>query len=406
MLNRVTRLGGEMLLETTIDPRPGLRGPRALAAGHGEGEDGADLRRAPDRARVDRLARRDRLHATTARRRTRCCCSAGRRTSSRRARTSSRWSGPSGARPGRREPARSLPAVTLAGIVLAAAALWGTLGQQLDVPTVFGDELIHWDASRSLAAGEGSRCATAATASARCIPRCSPRCTCSRPTTSTPTGGRGCSNALVLALAAVPAYFLARRLLPPGWSLACAALDRGAAVGALHGVRDDGVGRVRRVRARVPRDRPLPGTPDASDAQLLALAARRPRGRALGSSSRRSRPRSSLALVVRRPAARRAQRPARAAPATGRCSRCSAVGAVALGVRAALGNPLEGYGDLWRSYDLVEVARWTWRAFAGLGLYLALVPVVVAPAGARRARAARGARASGQPLRSSRCSCA
>ena len=45
--------------------------------------------------------------------------------------------------------------LTLAGIVLAAAALWGVLGQQIEVPTVFGDELIHWDASRSLADGDG-----------------------------------------------------------------------------------------------------------------------------------------------------------------------------------------------------------------------------------------------------------
>ena len=54
-------------------------------------------------------------------------------------------------------------------------------------------------------------------------------------------------------------------------------------------------------------------------------------------------------------------------------------GALVLAVRAALGNPLAGYADLWRSYDLLEVGRWTWRALAGLGLYLALVPLVVAP---------------------------
>ena len=47
--------------------------------------------------------------------------------------------------------------LTLAGILLAAITLWGALGQQLDVPTVFGDELIHWDASRSLASGDGLR---------------------------------------------------------------------------------------------------------------------------------------------------------------------------------------------------------------------------------------------------------
>ena len=52
---------------------------------------------------------------------------------------------------------RVAAALTLAGIVLAAVALWGVLGQQIEVPTVFGDELIHWDASRSLASGDGLR---------------------------------------------------------------------------------------------------------------------------------------------------------------------------------------------------------------------------------------------------------
>src|SRR4029453_1055583 len=42
----------------------------------------------------------------------------------------------------------------------------------------------------------------------------------------------------------------------------------------------------------------------------------------------------------------------------------------ALAVRIAIGDPLEGYGDLWRSYDAVEVARWSWRALAGLAVYL------------------------------------
>ena len=67
MLNRVTRLGGEMLLETTIDPRPDSAVRVRWQPRHGQGEDGADLRRAPDRARVDRLARRDRLHRLPAR---------------------------------------------------------------------------------------------------------------------------------------------------------------------------------------------------------------------------------------------------------------------------------------------------------------------------------------------------
>ena len=71
---------------------------------------------------------------------------------------------------------------------------------------------------------------------------------------------------------------------------------------------------------------------------------------------------------------------------------------LAVAVRVALGNPLGGYGDLWRSYDLLEVGRWSWRSIAGLAVYLALVPLVVAPAAlaalARRGRSGEGAAAA------------
>ena len=73
-------------------------------------------------------------------------------------------------------------------------------------------------------------------------------------------------------------------------------------------------------------------------------------------------------------------------------------GMLAVAVRIALGNPLGGYGDLWRSYDLLEVGRWSWRSIAGLAVYLALVPLVVAPAAlaalARDARRGSGAAAA------------
>ena len=50
------------------DDRPAARlgPPRPLAARDGQGQDGADLRRAPDRARMDGLARRDRVHGLPA----------------------------------------------------------------------------------------------------------------------------------------------------------------------------------------------------------------------------------------------------------------------------------------------------------------------------------------------------
>jgi len=271
---------------------------------------------------------------------------------------------------------RLLPAVTLAGIVLAAAAIWGTLGQQLDVPTVFGDELIHWDASRSLAAGDGL---------------------------SVRDGGYGFGplyavllvpvhllastdldayrwarmlDALVLALAAVPAYFLARRLLPPGWSLACAALTVALPSALYTGfVMTESVAYAACVLAYLAvvrcLERPTVTTQLLALGSLGLVAAARFQLAALAVAL-------LVALVVRALLTPRQDR----GELRGYWPLVAvlAVGAVAFVVRAALGNPLEGYGDLWRSYDLVDVARWTWRAFAGLGLYLALVPVVVAPA--------------------------
>ena len=119
---------------------------------------------------------------------------------------------------------RLLPAVTLAGIVLAAAAVWGTLGQQLDVPTVFGDELIHWDASRSLAAGDGLSVRDGGYGFGPLYPLLLAPVHLLASTDLDAYRWARMLDALVLALAAIPAYFLARRLLPPGWSLACAAL--------------------------------------------------------------------------------------------------------------------------------------------------------------------------------------
>ena len=119
---------------------------------------------------------------------------------------------------------RLLPAVTLAGIVLAAVALWGTLGQQLDVP----DRLRRRAHPLGrVALARGRRWALGARRRLRVRPALS---RAARPCASAgvdgsgrPIGGRGCWTRSSRARR-VPAFFLARRLLPPGWSLACAAL--------------------------------------------------------------------------------------------------------------------------------------------------------------------------------------
>jgi hypothetical protein len=260
--------------------------------------------------------------------------------------------------------------------VLAAAALWGTLGQQLDVPTVFGDELIHWDASRSLASGHGLAVRGGGYGFGPLYPAILAPVHLLTSTDLDAYRWARLLDALVFALAAVPGYLLARRVLPQGWSLACAALVVAIPSALYTGfVMTESVAYAMCVLAFLAFARCLERPTVA--AQLFALGAL-----GLATAARYQLAALGLALVLALVAR---------GLLTPRQSRRELVEfwplavvlgavAVALAVRAALGNPLEGYGDLWRSYDVVEVARWTWRAFAGLGLYLALVPLVVAPA--------------------------
>jgi hypothetical protein len=288
---------------------------------------------------------------------------------------------------------RAAAALTLAGAVLAAGALWGALGQQLDVPTVFGDELIHWDASRSLAARDGLAVREGDYGFGPVYPALlAPVHLLTADDLAAYQWARAL-NAVLFALAAVPAYFLARRLLPPGWSVACAALAVAVPSALYTGfVMTEGAAYAASTLALLAFARCLERPTVA--AQLVALAAL-----ALAAGVRLQLASLGIAfagaLVLRALLTRGLRRPSRSDLA--RFWPLLVIlggGLVALAVRAALGNPLAGYGDLWRSYDLGEVGRWTWRALAGLGLYLALVPFVVAPAalGALTREARQGAR--------------
>jgi hypothetical protein len=296
---------------------------------------------------------------------------------------------------------RHAVALTLAGTILAAVAVWGALGQELDVPTVFGDELIHWDASRSLAAGDGLRVRDGGYGFGPVYPTLlAPVHLLTGDDLSAYRWAR-LWNAVLFALAAVPAYLLARRLLPPRWSLASAGLALLVPSALYTGfVMTEGAAYTACTLALLACARCLERpTVTAQVCALLALALAagvRYQLATLGLAF-------AAALAGRALLTRGLRLPAR--DDVVRLWPLLVVlggGALALGVRAALGNPLAGYGDLWRSYDLVEVARWTWRAFAGLGLYLALVPLVVVPtviaALGREARAGNPSAAAFVPL--------
>jgi hypothetical protein len=269
--------------------------------------------------------------------------------------------------------------LTLAGIVLAAAATWGWLGQQIDVPTVFGDELIHWDASRSLAAGDGLRVRDGGYGFGPVYPvLLAPVHLLMADDLSAYQWAR-LWNALLFALAAVPVYLLARRVLTSGWSLGCAALAVAIPSSLYTGfVMTEGAAYTACCLALLAFARCLERPTVV--AQLLALASL-----ALAAGVRLQLAALGLALVLAL-AVRFALVRGWIIPARADLVRVwplllvVGVAATAFGVRAALGNPLEGYGSLWRSYDVAEVLLWSWRALAGLGVYLALVPLVLVPA--------------------------
>jgi hypothetical protein len=286
---------------------------------------------------------------------------------------------------------RTTLGLTLSGVVLAAAALWGTLGHQLEVPTVFGDELIHWDASRSLASGDGLSVRDGGYGFGPVYPALLVPVHLLTADDLRAYQWARLWNALLFAFAAVPVYFLARRLLEPGWSLACAAFAVAIPSALYTGfVMTEAAAYTACCLALLALARCLERPTVA--AQLLTIFAI-----ALATGVRLQLAALGIALVAALPlrfVLSRGLRLPRGADLAHVWPLLVVLGLAtfALAVRIAIGNPLEGYGDLWRSYDAVEVARWSWRALAGLAVYLALVPLVLAPAAlaALASRARRG----------------
>ena len=61
----------------------------------------------------------------------------------------------------------------------------------------------------------------------------------------------------------------------------------------------------------------------------------------------------------------------------------AAVGFVVVVGVAALASghaSLRDYRDVFTTYDVVAVARWSWYTLGNLGLYVAVIPLVAAPA--------------------------
>jgi hypothetical protein len=271
-------------------------------------------------------------------------------------------------------------AVGLAAIVVAATLTYGGLGTLLRGPSVFGDELIYMDATRSIASGHRPMERDQTYGRGLLYPALAAPVLAVAPNQLDGYRALKWFNAFLFALSAIPAYLLARRLLRPGWSLAVATLAV-AVPSAVY------AGMVLTESAAY-----LTGT---LALLALALVVERPSARrqlgALGALALAALARPQLAafavafpvgLGVRWLLLPRASRPGvealrRLWPTAAAVGAAGVLAAVALASGRA---SLRDYSDVWTSYDLLAVARWSWYTLGDLALYLAVLPLLIAPA--------------------------
>ena len=289
----------------------------------------------------------------------------------------------------------TLSAAWLAGgAAVAVGAVYVVAGRLVHGPSVFGDELVYFEAARSIAHDGSAAVRDGPYRFGPLYPLLLAPLVRAASSTSTAYDLVKLANAALFVSAAAPVYLLARRLLPGGWSAAVAVaavavpsslytplvLTESLAYAASCWVL---------VAAACTLERPTPRNQAALVAALAGGVAARPQLVALAGSL-------AVAIPIRLALLRRAERP-RARHASALWPLGIAAGALAL-VLASLAlsgswssvSGLGGYRGLWRSYSFGGVLRWSWYSLADLALYLAFAPLVVAPAAlamlARRAR--------------------
>jgi hypothetical protein len=272
--------------------------------------------------------------------------------------------------------------VALAGIVALGAAVYGAAAQLVAMPLVNPDELRYTLAARAVADGEWLNLREHGYGYGAVYPLVLAPIIALSGSVAAAYPFFKLANALLFALAAVPVYFLARRLLSGWWSAAVA----GASVAipsSLYAslVLTESVSyltfNLAVLAVVLALERPsvrrqlvmlgAVGLAYATRAQFAALLGAFLVGIAL--------------LTVVDPTRPRFREAARALWPT--------LGALALAVVAVAGRPLAtwssprgalgGYGDLWRGYDALSIARFFVYHLAEWELYLFVVPFVVTP---------------------------
>jgi hypothetical protein len=272
--------------------------------------------------------------------------------------------------------------VALAAIVVVAAVGYGALAQLVDMPLVNPDELRYTLAARSVVHGEGLNLRGDVYGYGAVYPLVLAPILALSGSVEVAYPFFKLANALLFALAAVPIYLLARRLLSRWWSVGVAAASLAipstiytslvltesasyltASVAVLAVV-------LALERPSVPRQLAMLGAvvlAYATRPQFAVLVVVFLGGALLLWAVRRPRPRLRDELIRLWPTV---------IPV--------ALGVTGLAVRLALtpsspSGSVGGYADLWREYDVDEVWRFFFYHLAAWEMYLFVVPFVVAP---------------------------
>ncbi|MBA3734348.1 MAG: hypothetical protein H0W90_03980 [Actinobacteria bacterium] len=272
-------------------------------------------------------------------------------------------------------------ALALAAIVVAGMVTYGSLGGLLKAPSVFADELIYMDATRSVADGHRPMERDQTYGRGLVFPVVAAPVVALAPNQLDAYRALQWFNAFVFSLAAIPAFFLARRLLSEGWSLAVAGLTAAVPSAVYAGMilteaAAYATGTLALLALLRVIERPTARRQIEALAAVALAALARPQLVALGAAL-------PVGLALRWWLMPASIRPSLSAALRRLWPTAAAVGFVVVAGAAALASghaSLRDYRDVFTTYDVVDVARWSWYTLGCLGLYVAIVPLVAAPA--------------------------
>ena len=266
---------------------------------------------------------------------------------------------------------------------MVAFGAYAALATGISSPRVFVDELVYWDAAVSLADGAGLTVRGEPFRFAPLLPLVLAPILAVTTDLELAYGVAKLLNALAFALTAVPVYLLSRRLLAEWPSVVAAALSV-AVPSAMYAsvVMTESLAYLAAAWALYAMVRAVESP--TAPRQLLALlailvaTAARPQLVALVAAYAAALALSWFLLPTRHV---RAPRGLVGLWPTGLALALAGAAIVVLPVLRGTSPAavLGGYDALWRSYDLTEVARWFVYHLANLELYLAVVPLAVAP---------------------------